>query len=153
MYVANRKAIASGRFAYLMGLYAENYWRLVALFGPERLVRGEYLSSVGDGVDLRVSVLERQPYTLDLCLSYLFEDDATGRPDPSAHVRVYRDARVAEVTTCHFGPRIEDLLGRDADTRTVYDHRLRMNAFLDKWLAYLGERGHGRFTLRPLAAT
>ena len=92
MFVANRKAIASGRFAYLMGLYAENSWRLVALFGPERLVRGEYLSSVGDGVDLRVSVLERQPYTLDLCLSYLFEDDATGRPDPSAHVRVYRDA-------------------------------------------------------------
>ena len=99
MFVANRKAIASGRFAYLMALYAENYWRLVGLFGPDRLVRGEYLSSVGDGIDLRVSMLERQPYTLDLCLSYLFEDDATGRPDPSAHVRVYRDARVAEVTT------------------------------------------------------
>lgn len=152
MFVANRKAIASGRFAYLMALYAENYWRLVGLFGPDRLVRGEYLSSVGDGIDLRVSMLERQPYTLDLCLSYQFEDDATGRPDPSAHVRVYRDARVAEVTTCHYGSRLEDLLGRHADTRTIYDHRLRMNAFLDKWLAYLGERGHGRFTLQPLPA-
>ena len=65
-------------------------------------------------------------------------------------MRVYRDARVAEVTTCHYGSRLEDLLGRHADTRTIYDHRLRMYAFLDKWLAYLGERGHGRFTLQPV---
>ena len=152
MFVANRKAIASGRFAYLMALYAENYWRLVGLFGPDRLVRGEYLSSVGDGIDLRVSLLERQPYTLDLCLSYLFEDDDTGRPEPSAHVRVYRDAQLAEVTTCHYGARLEALLGRNVDARTLYDHRLRMNAFLDKWLAYLGERGHGRFSLRAMPA-
>ncbi len=148
-----RRHAASGRFAYLMGLYAENYWRLVRLFGPDRLDLGRWLSRVGDGLDVELLVIERHAYTLDLKLSYLFRDDLTGRPDPSAHVRVYRDARMAEVTACYVGSRLEDVLGRHAPARTVFEHRLRMNAFLDKWLEYLAERGHSRFTLAASGAT
>jgi hypothetical protein len=143
---------SSGRFAYLMGLYAENYWRLTRVFGPQRLALGRYESRVGDGLDLHLDVLERHPYTLDLRLSYLFRDEHTGSPDPSAHVRLYADARVAEVTACYVGSRLEDVLGRGAEARAVFDHRLRMSAFLDKWLEYLSERGHSRFTLQPAAA-
>ena len=152
---ATKLDIARGRFAFLMGLYAENYWQLVHLFGADRLDVGSYVSRCGDGLDLSLEVIERHPYTLELKLSYEFRDDATGQPDPSAYVRLYRDARVAEVTTCYVDARLEDLFGRDADVRTVFDHRLRMNSFLSKWLAYLGERGHSRFTLRaaePAAA-
>jgi uncharacterized protein YqiB (DUF1249 family) len=138
----------SGRFAWLMGLYAENYWRVVRVLGPDTLEVGRYLSTVGDGLDLSVEVVERHPFTIELRLSYLFEDEATGAPDPSAFVRVYRDARVAEATACYIGSRLEDVLGRAAPARTVYDHRLRMNAFLGKWLEYLDGRGHSRFTLR-----
>jgi hypothetical protein len=142
----------SGRFAYLMGLYAENYWRLTRVFGPQRLPAGRYESRVGDGLDLHLDVIERHPYTLDLRLSYQFHDEHTGRPEPSAHVRLYADARVAEVTACYIGSRLEDVLGRGADARSVFEHRLRMNVFLDKWLEYLSERGHSRFTLEPVAA-
>ena len=152
---ATKLDIARGRFTFLMGLYAENYWQLVHLFGADGLEVGSYVSRCGDGLDLSLEVIERHPYTLELKLSYEFRDDATGQPDPSAYVRLYRDARVAEVTTCYVDARLEDLLGRDADARTVFDHRLRMNSFLSKWLAYLGERGHSRFTLRaaePAAA-
>jgi uncharacterized protein len=144
--------IAKGRFAYLMGLYTENYWQLVRLFGADRLDCGRYLSRAGDGLDLALDVLERHPYTLELKLSYEFRDEATGEPDPSAYVRLYRDARVAEVTSCYVDERLEDLLGRNADARKVFDHRLRMNSFLNKWLAYLGEGGHSRFTLVALTA-
>ncbi len=41
------------RFGWLMGLYAENHARLHALFDPAALARGVYLSSVGDGLDVR----------------------------------------------------------------------------------------------------
>jgi uncharacterized protein YqiB (DUF1249 family) len=132
-----------------MGLYAENYWRLMRLFGPQRLDVGSYLSDVGDDLDLRLDLIERHPYTLELKLSYLFHDAHSGRPDPSAHVRVYLDSRQAEVTACYAASRVEDVVGRHADARAVYGHRLQMNAFLGKWLEYLGERGHSRFTLRP----
>lgn len=142
----------SGRFAWLMGLYADNYWRLVRCLGPGNLARGRHLSSVGDGLDLSVEVVERHPYTLEMRLSYLFRDAATGAPDPSAFVRVYHDAQLAEVTACYVGARLQDVLGLHPEPRTVMQHRLRMNAFLGKWLEYLEGRGHSRFTLRADAA-
>ena len=146
----SRLAKASGsRFTRLMDLYADNYWRLTRLFGPDRLEPGRYLSSCGDGIDVALAMIERHPYTLEFSLSYLFPDAASGGPDPSAQVRFYRDARVAEVTSCYVGTRMEDVLGPCPTLRTVFDHRLRMNAFLNKWLDYLDERGHSRFTLAP----
>jgi uncharacterized protein YqiB (DUF1249 family) len=142
----------SGRFAWLMGLYADNYWRLVRGFGPDTLATGAWRSSVGDGLDLSLDLLERARYTTDLRLSYLFRDSVTGAPDPSAHVRIYHDAQLAEVTACYVGSRLQDVLGLHPEPRTVMQHRLRMNAFLGKWLEYLEGRGHSRFSLRPSGA-
>ena len=137
------------RFSYLMGLYAENYSRLTRVFGPERLALGRFMSKAGDGLDLTLEVLEQHRYTLDLRLSYLFRDEHSGNPDPSAHVRLYRDARMAEVTTCYVGSRLEDVLGRFPSPKAAVDHRLRMSSFLGKWLEYLEGQGHSRFTLNP----
>lgn len=146
------RAQVSGRFAWLMGLYADNYWRLVRGLGPDNLEVGHYRSSVGDGLDLSIDVVERHPYTLELRLSYLFRDAATGAPDPSAFVRIYRDAQLAEVTACYVGARLQDVLGLHPEPRSVMQHRLRMNAFLGKWLEYLEGRGHSRFTVRAAAS-
>jgi hypothetical protein len=146
--LAKRLIQKPGRFAYLMGLYAENYWRLTRVFDPQRLDSGSYRSSSNDGLDLCLELLEQHAYTTELKLSYLFHDGATGVPDPSAHVRLYRDARMAEVTHCYVGNCLEDALGRFADARTVFEHRLRMNSFLNKWLEYLDTQGHSRFTLQ-----
>jgi len=132
-----------------MGLYAENYWRLTRVFGPERLAIGRFLSTSGDGLDLTLEVLEQHAYTLDLQLSYQFRDESSGKPDPSAHVRLYRDARLAEVMTCYVGSRLEDVLGRFPTPKAAVDHRLRMSSFLGKWLEYLEQQGHSRFTLSP----
>ena len=38
------------RFAWLMGLYAENHARLQRLFEPADLGCGRYLSAIGDGL-------------------------------------------------------------------------------------------------------
>ena len=137
------------RFGYLMGLYGENYLRLHRLFWVESLQGSSYRSSVDDGLDLRLDIVERHPYTLELYLTYELRDPLTGQPDPSAYLRCYRDAKMAEVTHCYVGSRWQDVLGLDADARTVIGHRLRMNAFLSKWLEYLAEQGHSHFTLQP----
>ena len=147
--VRHRHKALPSRFAYLMGMYAENYWRLTRVFGPQQLALGRFLSKAGDGLDLTLEVLEQHPYTLDLRLSYLFQDEHSGQPDPSAHVRLYRDARMAEVTTCYVGSRLEDVLGRFPSPKVAVDHRLRMSSFLGKWLEYLELQGHSRFTLNP----
>lgn len=131
------------RFSWLMALYAENHQRLHRLFMPEHLTEGRYVSSVGDGLDLRLDILAQHAYTTELRLSYAMLDPVTGEPDPSAYLRLYRDARQVEATHCYIGRRWQDAIGMYPPPAEVLDHRLRMNTFLGKWLQYLAERGHG----------
>lgn len=135
------------RFSWLMALYAENHQRLQRLFAVATLTEGRYVSSVGDGLDLHLDVLVQHAYTVELRLSYAMLDPITGEPDPSAYVRLYRDARQAEATHCYIGRRWQDAIGMYPPPAEVLDHRLRMNTFLGKWLQYLTERGHGAGTL------
>jgi len=136
------------RLGWLMGLYAENYQHLMRLFAPDRLVEGRYASSVGDGLDVRLDVIECHRYTVELRMTYDILDPLTGEPDPSAYVRLYRDARQAETTHCYVGRRWQDVMGMYPPADELVSHRLRMNTFLGKWLEYLAERGHGVATLR-----
>lgn len=138
-----------GRFGWLMALYAENHRKLVRLFAPADLAPGHYVSSNGDGLDLRLEVIARHPYTVELRMTYALLDPVTGEPDPSAFLRLYRDARQVEATHCYVGRRWQDVIGMYPPPAEVIGHRLRMNTFLGKWLDYLAENGHGVATLRP----
>lgn len=135
------------RFGWLMGLYAENFKRLTRLFEPADLAVGTYVSSIGDGLDVRMDVIEQHAYTTELRLTYGLQDPLTGEPDPSAFLRLYRDARQVEATHCYVGRRWQDVIGMYPPPAEVLDHRMRMNTFLGKWLQYLAERGHGVATL------
>ncbi len=135
------------RLGWLMGLYAENYLHLVRLFAPDHLHEGRYASSVGDGLDLYLDVIECHRYTVELRMTYGILDPLTGEPDPSAYVRLYRDARQVETTHCYVGRRWQDVVGMYPPADELVSHRLRMNTFLGKWLEYLAERGHGVATL------
>ncbi|MEN5427005.1 DUF1249 domain-containing protein [Stenotrophomonas pennii] len=141
------------RLSWLMGLYAENHRHLVRLFAPGDLEVGSYVSSVGDGLDVRLDVIARHAYTVELRLTYDLCDPVTGQPDPSAYIRLYRDARQAETTHCYVGRRWQDVVGMYPPPAELISHRMRMNTFLGKWLDYLAERGHGVATLvRDLGA-
>ena len=136
------------RFGWLMALYAENHARLQRLFDPAHLSPGLYVSAIGDGLDVHLEVLECHAYTTALRMSYGLRDPQTGMADPSANLRLYRDARQVEATHCYAGRRWQDVIGMFPPPAQVLDHRLRMNTFLGKWLQYLSERGHGVATLR-----
>ena len=149
--VSTAKMPSCSRLGWLMGLYAENYQRMSKLFDVPALTKGTYLSTCPKGgLDLVVEVLEVHAYTVELRLSYRMKDPVTGRPDPSAYVRIYRDARQAEVTHCYIGRQWQDVLGLHPEPRVMFGHRLRMNSFLNKWLEYLAGQGHGPHTLGPM---
>ena len=139
---------ALGRFGWLMALYAENHGRLVRLFDPGHLAPGQYLSQVEGALSVRLDVLAQHAYTTELRLSYTMLDPATGEPDPSAYLRLYRDAGQVEATHCYVGRRWQDVIGMFPPPVEVVDHRLRMNTFLGKWLQYLDDQGHGLASLR-----
>ncbi len=144
----NSRAVLPSRFAYLMGLYAENYHRLVRVFAPQRLEVGRYLSSVDDGLDVQLDVLERHAYTLELKLSYRMRD-VDGEAPAAAWLRIYSDAHVAEVSHYHAGKHLWHALGSFPATKTLFAHRMRMATFLNRWLEYLAEQGHSFGTLMP----
>lgn len=145
---ATRNATA---FAYLMGLYGDNYWRLARLFSPHLLAPGTYRSLVAGDQPLWLRIHEQQAYTTLLSLNYEFAGEARAL-DPGAELRFYRDASVAEMVACDDQQRIEDVLGRVALPKAVFGYRLRVNAFLGKWLEYIEDRGHSRFTLKAAPA-
>jgi uncharacterized protein len=140
------------RFAWLMDVYGENFQRLSRMFQPQALPAGRYASRVPGGLELLVDVLAQHPYTVELRLSYPMRDALTGQPDPSAYVRLYRDANQAEVTHCYVGRHWQDVLGLRPSVEAMVNHRLRMNGFLNKWLEYLDGQGHGPHSLSALAA-
>ncbi|MCE7031368.1 DUF1249 domain-containing protein [Lysobacter sp. GX 14042] len=139
---------ALSRFGWLMALYTENHARMAGLFAPGGLEQGSYVSSVGDGLDVCLEVIEQHRYTTELRLTYAMTDPLTGQPDPSAFLRQYHDARQLEATHCYIGRRWQDVLGMYPPPAELVGHRLKMNTFLGKWLQYLAERGHGVATLR-----
>ncbi len=118
------------RFGWLMGLYAENFQHLTRLFAPADLAPGSYVSSIGDGLNLRLDVIECHRYTVELRLTYDLCDPVPGEPDPSAYVRLYRDARQAETTHCYVGRRWQDVMGMFPPPAELISHRMRMNTFL-----------------------
>lgn len=139
---------AFGRFAWLMELYGENFVRLDRMVDLRRLDPGSYRSSVGDGLDLHLGLLARHAHTLELRLSYAMSDPLTGVPDPSATLLAYLDSRQVEAAACYAGRHWQDVLGLRPSPQALMGHRLRMNSFLSKWLAHLGEQGHARRTLQ-----
>jgi len=149
-YAVEPVPLLPSRFAFLMGLYAENYPRLSRLFAPQTLAPGTWLSSVDDGLDVQLDVVERHRYTLELRLTYRMIDASTGEQSPSAWLRLYQDAHLAEATHCHPSPHLLKVLGPFPAARSVFQHRLRMNSFLTRWLEYLGEQGHSLGTLQPI---
>lgn len=140
------------RFAWLMGLYAENHRKLDRLFAPGRLPVGHYVSRAPSGLAVQLEVIEQHKFTTELRLTYDVRDPVTGEPDPSAHIRLYRDARQAEATHCYVGRRWQDVIGMYPPPAELVSHRLQMNTFLGKWLDYLAGQGHGVATLVPAHA-
>jgi uncharacterized protein len=131
-----------GSFVSLMSLYESNYIRLAWLAPHLFSLRGAHVSQVAGDCPLHLSVEDRSKYTTTLRLTYLFDDVAGLAADPDLQIRVYHDARLAEVQACGRWRRhamldaIRSQLARDLGERWL------RNVMLNKWLDYCVERGH-----------
>ena len=137
-----------GSFVSLMSLYESNYIRLGWLIPSLDAIGTSAISTVPGDCPLHVTIEDRSRYTTTLTLTYLFEvpDDASGPlpslRDPDLQIRVYHDARLAEVQSCARWHRHEVLESiRSECARALGDRWLR-NVMLNKWLDYCVERGH-----------
>ena len=139
-------------FVSLMSLYESNYIRLGWLIEDLSVVDGPIVSSVAGDCPLHLKVEDRGRYTTTLTLTYMFDGDAEPLADPDLQIRVYHDARLAEVQSSarwHRHAMLESM--RSSLARALGERWLR-NIMLNKWLDYCVERGHRFATLAPALA-
>jgi len=125
-----------------MGLYESNHVRLAMMLGELTEMGGYYRSVGADNMTLHVSVLDIQRYTTTFKMTYWFDVDGEQVADPDLEVRVYHDARLAEVMSCRSSARNEVLRAFDADHGSELDKRWTRNTMLNKWLEYCVDLGH-----------
>jgi uncharacterized protein YqiB (DUF1249 family) len=125
----------------LMDLYESNYMRLRKLIPQSGSINGAVISHAAGATDLHLDVLERSRYTTTLSLTYYFDTPAGHTADPGVVIRIYHDARLAEVMS--FRHR------RHGDRRIVHrevpegvEAKWRINRFLQKWLGFCLRQGH-----------
>ena len=79
-------------------LYESNYRKLVAMLPDIGAFNHVSLSSEDHLVNLSIDVVERTPYTVLLSFVSTFATNSEFAPRTELQVRLYHDARVAEVT-------------------------------------------------------
>jgi uncharacterized protein YqiB (DUF1249 family) len=147
LLVASWRARPRG-FAALMSLYESNYLRLTRLTGDPARLRGERVSRVAGGCDLRLAVLEQCPYTTTLGMTHLFHDPAAVGPGlqtlltyPDVRIRVYTDARMAQAQHWPAG-QPEPCSSHPLRAERELEQRWLHNNMLNKWLEYCLDLGH-----------
>ncbi|MCC5811047.1 MAG: DUF1249 domain-containing protein [Ectothiorhodospiraceae bacterium] len=128
-------------FATLMELYESNYILMRRLAPSLRSMEGMACSSTNAGVDLRLTIMERSPYTTTLAMSHWFDHDPEA-VEPDLLLRVYHDARLAEVMPDTPVEQFQLWEGERPDSRSL-EWRWEMNRFLNRWLRYCLSEGHG----------
>jgi uncharacterized protein YqiB (DUF1249 family) len=129
-------------FVSLMSLYESNYIRLGWLIADLSAIDDAAVSIVTNDCPLHLRVEERSRYTTTVTLTYIFESETAALADPDLQIRIYHDARLAEVQSCarwHRHAMLESL--RSTLARALGERWLR-NIMLNKWLDYCVERGH-----------
>lgn len=142
-YIVPECIVRPGTFGGLISLYEANFIRLSALVGDPAREPQELISRSFRDCDLHVRIEPGSRYTRLYHLTYFF--DAPESPPiaaPDLTVRVYLDARVAEVAdwaASHRHPHLNSLRRRYLHE---LDRRWASNMFLSKWLEFLVDMGH-----------
>jgi len=131
----------------------EEIYRQLQLLLPDAVAHHDaFISRVPGSPPLQLEILERHAYTHFMRLTYLFEQDGGEHTQPDAHIRLYQDVRIAEVTAFDMDQ------GCKRTAHPWYPHRpliqriWRENVTLEKWLGYLLGQGHSFDSMRPAEA-
>ena len=118
-----------------------NYLRLMRLFPALRERSGETLSMSISGrrADVSLEVLERNPYTTLIRLRQ--QPDAPWGLNPGFTVRLYHDARCAEVVEYQRARHFKAVYAYPNDCMRQRDEKVQVNRFLGEFLSYCLRNG------------
>lgn len=133
----------------LQDVQSEIYRQLQLLIPDEITQYDSFQSRVHGSPLLKMDILERHPYTQFLRLTYQFNHDDKHEIAPDAHIRMYNDARLAEVTAFNHDQAFTRSAGPYYPQQQLFQRCWKQNQALDKWLSYLLHQGHSLTTMQP----
>ena len=119
----------------------EDNYQLLSLLLPTKLIENNrYKSQLKDKPLLAINVLNQYKYTLELEFTYLFK---FGQSE-SITIKLYHDAKVAEIVYCTDVQQFIRLMGPKICPKIHKETRNVLNIFLNKWLNYLLKNGYNQ---------
>ncbi len=111
-----------------------NYGKLFRLIPDLQSFAHAAVGRADDRPPLYVQVLERNPYTLTICLSHYFGAPMADLFEPAVTIRVYLDVRLAEVVRDYARADVDRVYADPGALAEIRDYKWRLNYFLQKWL-------------------
>jgi hypothetical protein len=102
---------------------------------------GRFVVDALGGRDVQVTILECGPYTTTIDIEQA-DSAASAAPSPQFQVRVYHDARMAEVIACHGHRQIKPRYDYPNARMYQRDEKFQVNRFFGEWLSLC--LAHGR---------
>ncbi len=113
-----------------------NYQKLLQLIPLLFTIDANAVGTAKQKTTLHLRVLERNPYTLTIELNHCFHHNQRTTLAPAVIIRIYRDAKSAEVLRDHAREDLERVIKNPAHSTDIMDYKWRLNYFLTKWLDY-----------------
>ena len=139
---ARRTRFGTRDIAGLIRIYEASYLRLTKLVPNLRGCDRVMVSRVAGALDLYLELVERQPYTTALVLTYRFADGSDYVLEPNARIHLYHDVRAAEVVSHCRRRRNRTVRSWTPGRVPELDRKWSMNRFLLKWLRFCTFQGH-----------
>jgi uncharacterized protein YqiB (DUF1249 family) len=117
----------------------EDNFLLLGLLLPRNLNESvQYQSKLVNKPKLMISIINQFKYTTELEFNYLFN---FGKSEKIC-IKLYHDAKVAEMVYCTNVHQFIRLLGPKIPPKIHMQTRYALNTFLNKWLNYLLKNGY-----------
>ncbi|MDD5271518.1 MAG: DUF1249 domain-containing protein [Methylovulum sp.] len=124
-------------------LCESNFQKLLRLIPDLATVKEAAIGLAPSQSTLYLEVLEETPYTKTIELSHCFNHNASELMAPAVIIRVYLDARLAEVLSDHARARVARVYPDPRKSHDIMNYKWRLNYFLQKWLEHcLGKHYH-----------
>jgi uncharacterized protein YqiB (DUF1249 family) len=121
---------------WLARLCEDNFERLAMLIPDMEFIPERAMAFAEGKPSLLLKVIDRSPYTVTLELSHSFDWGFDELLEPEVRIRVYLDARSAEVLSDHARPFVLQVFGTDRNAARILDYKWSLNYFLANWLEH-----------------
>jgi len=124
------------RLYNMMQVYESNYRYLLQILPGMQEICGTVFSEFNGKPVLFVDVLEQCKYTSMLAVTHYFKIDNSIVADMELKLRVYHDARVAEVTSYQHHAKLLPVYGYPNKKMYQPFEKKQVNLFLREWLVF-----------------